>query len=131
MSFTRFRNWMLISPILGLTTGSIAGGFLGGYLSSGWGDLVLAVFGIWLGGPLGALIAFQLLLGRLEQDVDQAKARVVNLTLALFSATVVLGVLSLATRAAIPAFLLLPVIVGVNLVMSYFILVATLRVARK
>ena len=54
-----------------------------------------------------------------------------NLTLALFSATVVLGVLSLATRAAIPAFLLLPVIVGVNLVMSYFILVATLRVARK
>ena len=76
---------MLISPILGLTTGSIAGGFLGGYLSSGWGDLVLAVFGIWLGGPLGALIAFQLLLGRLEQDVDQVKARVVNLTLALFS----------------------------------------------
>ena len=122
---------MLISPILGLTTGSIAGGFLGGYLGSCWGDLVLAVFGIWLCGPLGALIAFQLLLGRLEQDVDQVKARVVNLTLALFSATVVLGVLSLATRAAIPAFLLLPVIVGVNLVMSYFILVATLRVARK
>ncbi len=122
---------MLISPILGLTAGSLVGPVLGGYLSSGWGDLILAVFGIWLGGPLGALIAFQFLLGRLQLSIDQPRARVVNLTLALFSATVVLGVLSIATRAAIPVFILLPIIVTVNLAMSYFVLVATLRVARK
>jgi hypothetical protein len=131
VEFVRFRNWILIAPILGLTSGAVLGSALGNLSSAGWGDLVIAIFGVWLGGPLGALLAFQVLIGRFEVDLNRTTARIANLALTFFAIMVILAVLSIAARIGIVTFLLFPVLISFNLLLSYFNLVASIRVSRK
>lgn len=131
MSFNSLRNRIFLVSSFGIIAGGFLGAQLGGLADTGWGDLVGAIFGMWLGGPISAMLTFQILVGKLDVELVLTKARIFNLVLTFLTATILLTVFSFAVRISSGSILLVFILIFANLLLSYFNLVATLRLAKK
>lgn len=131
MSFNSLRNRMFIVVTLGVFLGGLIGAPLGRASNAQWGDLIGAITGIWLGGPIAALLTFQVLIAKLNLDVSVTRARLANVILSFFSATMLLFIFASLTRIGSATILVAPVIIGANILISYLNLVGSIRVASK
>ena len=131
MSFNSLRNRIFLLSSFGIIVGGVVGAQLGGFADSGWGDLIGAITGMWLGGPIFALLTFQVFIGKLDFPINLLRARLSNLILTFFTATVLLSIFAAAVRISAGSILLVLVLIIANLLLSYFNLVATLRIAKK
>lgn len=131
MSFNSLRNRMFIVVTLGVFLGGLIGAPLGRASNAQWGDLIGAITGIWLGGPIAALLTFQVLIAKLNLDVSITRARLANVILSFFSATMLLFIFASLTRIGSATILVAPVIIGANILFSYLNLVGSIRVASK
>ncbi|MFZ9283169.1 MAG: hypothetical protein ACO3DX_01870 [Candidatus Nanopelagicales bacterium] len=131
MSFNSLRNRMFIVVTLGVFLGGLIGAPLGRASNAQWGDLIGAITGIWLGGPIAALLTFQVLIAKLNLDVSVTRARLANVILSFFSATMLLFIFASLTRIGSATILVAPVIIGANILFSYLNLVGSIRVASK
>ena len=131
MSFNSLRNRMFIVVTLGVFLGGLIGAPLGRASNAQWGDLIGAITGIWLGGPIAALLTFQVLIAKLNLDVSITRARLANVILSFFSATMLLFIFASLTRIGSATILVAPVIIGTNILFSYLNLVGSIRVASK
>jgi hypothetical protein len=122
---------MFISVTLGVFLGGLIGAPLGRASNAQWGDLVGAITGIWLGGPIAALFIFQVLITKLNLDISIMRARLANVILSFFSATLLLFIFASLTRIGSATILVAPVIIGANILFSYLNLVGSIRVATK
>ena len=131
MSFNSLRNRMFIVVTLGVFLGGLIGAPIGRTSNAQWGDLIGAITGIWLGGPIAALLTFQVLIAKLNLDVSITRARLANVILSFFSATMLLFIFASLTRIGSATILVAPVIIGANILISYLNLVGSIRVASK
>lgn len=122
---------MFIAVTLGVFLGGLIGAPLGRANNAQWGDLIGAITGIWLGGPIAALLAFQVLIAKLNLVVSITRARLANVILSFFSATMLLFIFASLTRIGSATILVAPVIIGANILFSYLNLVGSIRVASK
>lgn len=122
---------MFIAVTLGVFLGGLIGAPLGRASNAQWGDLIGAITGIWLGGPIAALLTFQVLIAKLNLDVSITRARLANVILSFFSATMLLFIFASLTRIGSATILVAPVIIGANILFSYLNLVGSIRVASK
>jgi hypothetical protein len=122
---------MFIVVTLGVFLGGLIGAPLGRASNAQWGDLIGAITGIWLGGPIAALLTFQVLIAKLNLDVSVTRARLANVILSFFSATMLLFIFASLTRIGSATILVAPVIIGANILFSYLNLVGSIRVASK
>ena len=131
MSFNSLRNWVFLVSSLGIILGGFLGAQLGALAENGWGDLVGAITGIWLGGPIGALATFQILITRTDFDIAIGKARLIYVLLTFLTATLLLTIFSLTVRFGSGSVLLVFILMIANLALSYFNLLTTVRLAKK
>lgn len=131
MSFNSLRNRIFIAVTLGVFLGGLIGAPIGRASNAQWGDLIGAITGIWLGGPIAALLTFQVLIAKLNLDVSVTRARLANVILSFFSATMLLFIFASLTRIGSATILVAPVIIGANILISYLNLVGSIRVASK
>jgi hypothetical protein len=131
VSFNSLRNRIFLVSSFGIIAGGFLGAQLGSLADAGWGDLVGAIVGMWLGGPISAMLTFQILIGKLDFELALSRARVFNVILTLLTATILLTVFSVAVRISSGSILLVFILIFANLLLNYLSLVATLRLAKK
>lgn len=131
MSFSSLRLYVLLSSIVGLLLGGLLGAFVGRNLNPQWGDLAGVVTGIWLGGPLAALITFQYFIGKLDLDLFVIRARITNLLISFAAVIILLSIFAVSAGANPGSILLAPTLIFANLALSYFNLILSIRTAKK
>lgn len=131
MSFNSLRNRIFLAAVLGVIVGGLLGTQLGQATNAQWGDLVGAITGIWLGGPVAVFLVFQLLIKKLSFELSVTRARIANLFSTIFSGLVLLVIFAAITRSGAASLLLVPVLIIANLSLAYFNLAISIRLAKK
>lgn len=130
MTLLRFRLLVVSASVLGIGAGGTLGAVLGGASSSTWGDLIGVIMGVWLGGPVAAFIIYQLLLNALGVKVREGLARMINFVMTVFSAILVLGVLSIMARSAAPLLMTIFLVIAGNALGAYAAASLPIRISR-
>ena len=130
MTLLRFRLLVVSASVLGIGAGGTLGAVLGGASSSTWGDLIGVIMGVWLGGPVAAFMIYQLLLNALGVKVREGLARMINFVMTVFSAILVLGVLSIMARSAAPLLMTIFLVIAANALGAYAAASLPIRISR-